>query len=73
AHPPIHPVQLAGPGSQIPLQGEQWRVYELITRHFLACVAPDAIGAESKIEVTVGDEMFHATGLTVVEENWLEV
>ncbi|KAF4654939.1 hypothetical protein FOL46_008455, partial [Perkinsus olseni] len=73
AHPPIHPVQLAGPGSQIPLQGEQWRVYELITRHFLACVAPDAIGAESRIEVAVGDETFPATGLTVVEENWLEV
>ncbi|KAF4653107.1 hypothetical protein FOL47_010706, partial [Perkinsus chesapeaki] len=62
-----------GPGSQIQLQGDQWRIYELIARHFLACVAPDAIGAESKIEVTVGDETFHATGLTVVEENWLEV
>ncbi|KAF4753358.1 hypothetical protein FOZ63_033941, partial [Perkinsus olseni] len=30
-------------------------------------------GAESRIEVAVGDETFHATGLTVVEENWLEV
>ncbi|KAF4735817.1 hypothetical protein FOZ63_018984, partial [Perkinsus olseni] len=35
----------------------------------LVCFA----GAESRIEVTVGDETFNATGLTVVEENWLEV
>jgi len=48
-------------------------VYELVARHFLACVAKDAIGNETKIEVKIGLETFTARGLLISEYNWLEV
>ncbi|KAF8565934.1 hypothetical protein P879_07937, partial [Paragonimus westermani] len=49
AHPPIHPLKL---GSN--LQGDEARLYELITRHFLACVSADAQGAETIVRLCVG-------------------
>ncbi len=41
AHPPIHPVKNA---NQKSLDGPEWRIYELICKHFLACLSKDAIG-----------------------------
>ncbi|OON20276.1 DNA topoisomerase [Opisthorchis viverrini] len=49
AHPPIHPLK-AGAG----LQGDEARLFELITRHFLACVSADAQGAETLVRLCVG-------------------
>lgn len=36
AHPPIHPVKNA---EQKKLEGPEWRVYELICKHFLSCLS----------------------------------
>ena len=44
SHPPIHPVQTATRGQ---LENDEWRVYELITRHFLAVCSPNAKGRET--------------------------
>jgi DNA topoisomerase-3 len=30
---------------------DEWRVYEIISRHFLACISKDAIGSETKVDV----------------------
>ncbi|CAH8613872.1 unnamed protein product [Heterobilharzia americana] len=49
AHPPIHPLKA---GDQ--LQGDEARLYELITRHFLACLSADAEGAETLVRLCVG-------------------
>ena len=68
AHPPIHPIK-AGGG----LQGNEARVYELITRHFLACCSKDAEGKETTVEVDVNGEKFTAHGLAVSHKNYLEV
>jgi DNA topoisomerase-3 len=52
---------------------DEWRVYELVARHFLACISKDAVGAETKVDVSLGAELFTAKGLIIEEQNWLEV
>lgn len=71
AHPPIHPLKSVERSDFDNF--DEFRVYELVTRHFLACVATDARGSASHVDVKLGSEQFHADGLTVVELNWLEV
>ena len=53
AHPPIHPVKAAKEEDMTP---DEWKVYELVSRHFLACVSKDAIGNETKVDVKIGVE-----------------
>ena len=48
AHPPIHPLKYASG-----LGGNEARVYELVVRHFLACVSQDARGNETVIHIEV--------------------
>lgn len=48
AHPPIHPLKFASTDN---LVGLDWALYELIVRHFLACVSWDATGNETKVQV----------------------
>ena len=57
AHPPIHPTAYAGT-----LAGDEKRVYEFITRRFLASCSKDAEGQETTVEVMCGGEMFTAYG-----------
>ncbi|KAL5961638.1 DNA topoisomerase 3-alpha [Taenia solium] len=80
AHPPIHPLK-AGTN----LQGNEARLYELITRHFLACLSEDAKGAETTVRLLLGaadstaasslqaGEVFEARGLVIHSRNYLEV
>ena len=73
AHPPIHPLKSVE-RSEFSDIAEEYKVYELVARHFLACVSPDAKGSNSHIEVKVGEtERFHVDGLVVLERNWLEI
>jgi len=72
AHPPIHPVKLAtkdGHGLTV----DEWRVYELVARHFLACCSRDAVGFETIVKIDIAKEIFQAKGLIIREYNWLEV
>lgn len=68
AHPPIHPTKYTSA-----LSGDEKKVYELIVRHFLACVSRDAVGSETIVSITVAEEEFTATGLVIKERNYLEV
>ncbi|KAJ6476019.1 prokaryotic type I DNA topoisomerase [Mycena vitilis] len=68
AHPPIHPTAHAGN-----LNGNEKKVYEFITRRFLACCSKDAEGSMTTVDVTCGGEDFYATGLVVHERNYLDV
>ncbi|EFJ13984.1 hypothetical protein SELMODRAFT_121488 [Selaginella moellendorffii] len=71
AHPPIHPTRFS--------DGEpQWRndhkaVYELVVRHFLACVSQPAVGYATKAMIDIAGEQFSANGLMVTARNYLEV
>ena len=60
AHPPIHPTAHAGN-----LVGDEKRVYEYITRRFLACCSKDAEGWETIVDIEYGGEGFSATGLSI--------
>ncbi|KAL5281975.1 TOP3A family protein [Megaselia abdita] len=68
AHPPIHPTKIA-PN----LKGNEARLYELISRHFLACVSKDAVGSETVVNIDLAGEKFTATGLVILERNYLDV
>ena len=68
AHPPIHPLK---PSTS--LAGNEAKVYELIARHFLACVSQDAVGKETTVEIDINGEKFSANGLMIIHRNFLEV
>lgn len=57
AHPPIHPTAHANN-----LAGDEKRVYEFITRRYLACCSKDAEGWQTTVDVLCGGEEFSATG-----------
>ena len=71
AHPPIHPVNYVAPGALA--NDQERRVYEFVVRRFLACCSEDAIGELTQIEITLGTEVFKASGLRVIERNYLDV
>lgn len=68
AHPPIYPTKFTST-----LSGDESRIYELIARHFLACVSADAKGVETEIKIEINGEFFNTSGLIVLERNYLEV
>ena len=67
AHPPIHPVKAADNS----LDAREARLYELIARRFLACCSKDALGHETTIKAEMAGEEFTASGLMVIERNYL--
>ena len=71
AHPPIHPVSYCAPGGYA--NDEERRIYEFITRRFLACCSEDAHGTARDVEIQYGDETFHAHGVVVEARNYLDV
>ncbi|KAF9983300.1 DNA topoisomerase [Mortierella antarctica] len=68
AHPPIHPVM-----HNSNLDGNEKKVYEFITRRFLACCAEDAKGDQTDVEAQIHTETFKTTGLIIKERNYLDV
>lgn len=48
-------------------------MYEFITRRYLACCSKNGVGRQRTVEVVVAGEFFHATGLIVLERNYLDV
>ncbi|CEJ55946.1 Putative DNA topoisomerase [Penicillium brasilianum] len=70
AHPPIHPVCWVSPNQ---LNANEKKVYEFVVRRFLACCSDDAKGQGTDIEIQYGEELFHTSGLVVLERNYLDV
>lgn len=42
------------------------RIYELVVRHFLACLSQPAVGAETTVEIDIAGEMFSASGRMII-------
>lgn len=57
AHPPIHPTAAA-----VNLEADERRVYELVTRRFLASCHSNAEGKQTTVEIEIAEEKFFTTG-----------
>ena len=66
-HPPIHPVEGATKGE---LKGQKWDIYELVTRRFLATVAPPCKSKSMTVELDIGGEPFTAEGYNILFPGW---
>ncbi|KAI3451633.1 hypothetical protein Pfo_008298 [Paulownia fortunei] len=71
AHPPIHPTKFSAGESG--WSQDHHKVYELVVRHFLACVSQPAIGAETTVEIDIAGEQFSASGRVIIAKNYLDV
>ncbi|KAF7492312.1 DNA topoisomerase 3-beta-1 [Sarcoptes scabiei] len=63
-HPPITPLKSA---TSDELYGEQWKIYDYITRHFLATLSTKLISDVFTIVVKIGSESFQASYTEVVQ------
>ncbi|ORY31011.1 DNA topoisomerase [Naematelia encephala] len=68
AHPPIHPTAHASN-----LDNDERRVFELVTRRFLASCSSNAEGKTTTVEIEIAGEYFSTSGLVVLSRNYLEV
>jgi DNA topoisomerase-1 len=66
-HPPIHPAGAAKKGD---LNRNHWKVYELVTRRFLATLASDSVSKITDVGLDLNGEMFVAKGLEIIEPGW---
>jgi DNA topoisomerase-1 len=69
-HPPIHPVGVP-PINR--LSKDEWRIYELICRRFLATLAKDAVIESIEAKFDIKNETFLAKGYNILEKNWLSI
>ncbi|KAL5554891.1 hypothetical protein UlMin_037127 [Ulmus minor] len=71
AHPPIHPTKFSAGESG--WSQDHHRLYELVVRHYLACVSQPAVGAETIVEIDIAGELFSASGRAILAKNYLDV
>ncbi|CAF93528.1 unnamed protein product, partial [Tetraodon nigroviridis] len=62
-HPPITPMRSA---SEAELGCDGWRLYEYITRHFIATVSQDCKYLQTTIDFNIGTEAFSCSGKTLM-------
>ncbi len=74
-HPPIHPT---GAANEKDLKPQEWKIYELVVRRFLATLAPSASMESARVDINVEcpalkrSEPFFLQGSRVVDEGWLK-
>ncbi|MEJ5186698.1 MAG: DNA topoisomerase I [Candidatus Geothermincolales bacterium] len=66
-HPPIHPTAAA---RREELGEQEWRLYELVARRFMATLADSAQVANLRVDLTCGSEPFVARGSRILREGW---
>ncbi len=69
-HPPIYPTALA---DRKKLGKDEWIIYELVVRRFLATLAEDAVWDWRKVTVDCNGQIFRATGKTLIKAGWREI
>jgi DNA topoisomerase-1 len=68
-HPPIYPTAVARKDK---LSKDEWIIYELVVRRFLATLSPDAIWIVKKGELDAG-EVFSFSAKQILDKGWREV
>ena len=70
-HPPITPAGRFG--NRNSMSGEMFRVYELISRHFLATLLPDLVLENIESEIVIAEsEKWRAKGVKILDFGWTE-
>src|SRR5918997_904922 len=69
-HPPIYPT---GYASRKALRDDQWKVYQLVVRRFLATLSGPARALRTTLRFESGGEPLTTSGTVVTEEGWLGV
>ncbi|RJQ32982.1 MAG: DNA topoisomerase I [Actinobacteria bacterium] len=68
-HPPIYPTGARPSG----LEGPAARIYELITRRFLATLSEASLSETTRADIDCGGESFYIRGRTILKEGFLNV
>lgn len=66
-HPPVHPTAAASRGD---LTQQEWKIYELVARRFMATLAGEAVVLSVRADLVCGGEPFIARGTRTTEEGW---
>ncbi|OII73131.1 DNA topoisomerase III beta-1 [Cryptosporidium ubiquitum] len=66
-HPPITPVRSA---TQSDLDGDSWRLYDLITRHFFATISSDIKIINKTIKFDLNGETFVLSGKQIIDHGF---
>ncbi|HZC18673.1 MAG TPA: DNA topoisomerase I, partial [Rubrobacteraceae bacterium] len=69
-HPPIYPT---GYASKSVLRDDQWKIYQLVVRRFLATLSDAAKTLRTTVRLESGGEPLIAGGTVVTKEGWLGV
>jgi len=69
-HPPIHPVSSV---KKTILSIDEWKIYELIARRFLATLYTDAKTNNTVVILVNSGEEFIARGQIIIEPGWKEI
>ena len=66
-HPPIYPTASA---TKKDMKGDQWKIYELVVRRFLATLSGPSRWIVMNVKLEIGDEPFGAMGARQIEAGW---
>jgi DNA topoisomerase-1 len=69
-HPPIYPTGRATKGA---LRDDQWKIYQLVVRRFLATLSAPTKTLRTTVRLESGGEPLVAGGTVVTQEGWLAV
>jgi DNA topoisomerase I len=67
-HPPIYPTSAAQKAS---LSEDDWKLYELVSRRFIATLLPAAELKSVTASIDAGGETFIANGSNIIKANWI--
>jgi DNA topoisomerase-1 len=70
AHPAIYPTGII---SKTPLEGGEWKTYDLIVRRFLATFGQSATKESNRVTVKVGTYSFFLHGSRLLQNGWLTI
>lgn len=69
-HPPITPMKAA---SRSDLDGDAWRLYDYITRHFIASLSPDLKYLHTTAALLIGEEKFSCSGKSLLDPGFTKL
>lgn len=69
-HPPITPMKAA---SRNELDGDAWKLYDYITRHFIGTLAKDCRYLSTTIKIVINGEVFYITGKSLIDPGYTSV